>query len=108
VSDMTVYPVGTWFAVFASVRTTVDNGYYATNDSLVEHLLTMPGYLGHDSARGSDRLGITVAYFDSDESIREFRELGSHRDAQKRGRSEWYETYSIHVGQVSRSYGFPR
>ena len=107
-SDLTVYPVGTWFAVFASIRTAVDNGYYETNDSLLERLRTMSGYLGHESARGDDRRGITVAYFDSDESIREFRELGSHRIAQKRGRSEWYETYSIHVGQVTRSYGFPR
>lgn len=107
-TGLKVFPPGTWFVVFASIRTEVDNGYYDTNDDLFAHLQTMAGFLGHESARRSDRLGITVAYFDSEESIREFREFETHRDAQKRGRSEWYETYSIHVGQVSRSYGFPR
>ena len=107
-TELSVYPPGTWFAVFASVRTETDNGYYDTNDELFAHLKTMTGFMGYETARGSDRLGITVAYFESDESIKEFRLHEPHRDAQKRGRSEWYETYSIHVGQVSRSYGFPR
>jgi heme-degrading monooxygenase HmoA len=108
VTALNVYPEGTWFAVFASVRTEVDGGYYDTNDALFAYLKAMPGFLGHESARGADRLGITVAYFDSEESIRRFREYEPHRDAQKRGRAEWYDTYSIHVGRVSRSYGFPR
>jgi ABC-type oligopeptide transport system substrate-binding subunit len=34
VSGLTVYPPGTWFAVFASVRTETDNGYSETNDEL--------------------------------------------------------------------------
>lgn len=107
-TQLNVYPDGTWFVVFASLRTTVDNGYYSTNDELFAYLTAMPGFLGHESARGEDRLGITVAYFESEEAIRQFRVHEPHRDAQKRGRDEWYETYSIHVGQVSRSYGFPR
>jgi heme-degrading monooxygenase HmoA len=108
VTSLRVYPEGTWFVVFASVRTEVDGGYYDTNEELFAYLNTMSGFLGYESARGENRLGITVAYFESAESIREFREHEPHRDAQKRGRSEWYETYSIHVVQVSRSYGFPR
>jgi heme-degrading monooxygenase HmoA len=108
VTGLKIYPPGTCFAVFASVRTETDNGYYETNDTLFAYLNAMPGFVGYESARGSDRLGITVAYFDSEEAIREFRGYEPHRDAQKRGREEWYETYSIHVGQVSRSYGFPR
>lgn len=107
-TDLIVYPAGTWFVVFASRRTETDNGYYETNNELFGYLQTMPGFLGYESARGDNRSGITVAYFDSEESIREFRVYEPHRDAQRRGREEWYETYSIHVGQVSRSYGFPR
>ncbi|MFE2165734.1 hypothetical protein ACFXB3_11785, partial [Streptomyces sp. NPDC059447] len=31
-----------------------------------------------------------------------------HQAAMKQGRSDWYESYTLHVGTVERSHGFDR
>ncbi|MFI0241726.1 hypothetical protein [Streptomyces sp. NPDC016845] len=38
----------------------------------------------------------------------EWRAVGEHRDAQKRGRAEWYEQCTVHIAEVERSHGFVR
>src|SRR2546426_558945 len=49
--------------VFTSLRTPVDEGYADTAKAMFELVAEQPGYLGADSVRGPDGLGITVAYF---------------------------------------------
>jgi heme-degrading monooxygenase HmoA len=64
-----------------------------------------PGFLGIESARGADGLGITVSYWTSEESIRAWREHAEHIVAQQRGRKQWYERYELRVARVERAYG---
>ncbi|WP_328828354.1 antibiotic biosynthesis monooxygenase family protein [Streptomyces ureilyticus] len=68
----------------------------------------IPGFLGMDSARTPGGLGIKVGYFRDAEAIEEWRGDMEHRAAQKRGREGWYESYTVHVARVERSYGFRR
>jgi heme-degrading monooxygenase HmoA len=91
-------------AIFSSVRTDVDEGYYAMNDTLFEALSTMPGYLGHESAR--EEVGITVSYWSDLESLRNWKELPLHRKAQALGREKWYSAYKVRICKVERAYGF--
>ncbi|MEV6667103.1 antibiotic biosynthesis monooxygenase family protein [Streptomyces nigra] len=66
-------------------------------ESLVKDI---PGYLGTDHAQTPGGLGITVGYFRDAEALDEWRSNAEHRTAQKRGRAEWYQSYTLHVAKV--------
>ncbi|MEU8488100.1 antibiotic biosynthesis monooxygenase [Streptomyces sp. NPDC048641] len=95
-------------AVFTSVRTPGDNGYGATAERMSELVREIPGFLGEDFAASEGGLRITVAYFRHEEGLKKWAGNGEHREAQRRGRAEWYERYSLHVAKVERSQGFER
>jgi len=65
-----------------------------------------PGFLGIESARGPDGLGITVSYWRDAESIRAWKAQGDHQAAQRAGRERWYRAYRARVCRVEREYGF--
>jgi heme-degrading monooxygenase HmoA len=101
--------------VFTSVKTEAavgENGgggaYGETNERMEELVKEIPGYLGMDYAGSPGGLSITVGYFRDADAIEEWRSNAEHRAAQKRGRSEWYERYTLHVAKVERSYAFER
>ncbi|MEU9861996.1 antibiotic biosynthesis monooxygenase [Streptomyces sp. NPDC047971] len=95
-------------AVFTSVRPDDPEGYAATNARMREIVAELPGFLGYESARTPGGIGITVAYFRDIESLDAWRDNDEHRAAKRRGREHWYESYSVHIGKVERSYGFVR
>ncbi|MEB3959567.1 antibiotic biosynthesis monooxygenase [Streptomyces kunmingensis] len=97
-----------YVVVFSSVRTPGDLGYGETAERMDELVREIPGYLGHESARTPGGLGITVSYFRDVDAIERWRAAGEHRSAQKQGRAEWYEGYTVHVAKVERSHGFTR
>jgi heme-degrading monooxygenase HmoA len=73
----------------------------------MEELATkMPGFLGIDSARGADGVGITVSYWASEAAIAAWREQAEHRLTQAMGRAKWYEYFTLRVCRVERAYGF--
>ena len=60
--------------IFTSVRTDADDEGYARMAALmVETARSQPGYLGVESARGADGVGITVSYWASEEAIRAWK-----------------------------------
>src|SRR5579875_1752619 len=85
-SELARTPEPPYYAViFTSVRTPGDNGYADMAGEMTELAKLQPGFLGIESARGVDGVGITVSYWDSEDSIREWKENGRHRVAQKLG-----------------------
>ena len=106
--DLASTPEPPYFAViFTSVRTPADPaGYEAMAERMVELASQQPGFLGVESARGADGLGITVSYWASEASIRQWREHAEHLVAQSRGRSEWYASYELKIARVERAYGY--
>lgn len=91
--------------IFTSVRTDGDRGYGSMAARMVELAKSMPGYLGVESARGSDRVGITVSYWRSEEDIRSWKQHAEHRVAQETGKTTWYSEYAVRVAKVERAYG---
>ncbi|WP_461082876.1 antibiotic biosynthesis monooxygenase family protein [Streptomyces deserti] len=94
--------------VFTSVRTDDDAGYGETAERMEELVREIPGFLGMDHARTPGGLSITVGYFRDAAAIEEWRGDAEHRTAQKRGREQWYERYTVHVAKVERSHGYER
>jgi heme-degrading monooxygenase HmoA len=90
--------------IFSSQRTPGDNGYDDMSVQMGELAKTMPGYLGIESARGADGFGITVSYWESEAAIANWKKNADHLEAQRKGRAEWYESYSTRVAKVERAY----
>jgi heme-degrading monooxygenase HmoA len=89
--------------IFTSTRTAIDEGYDAVADRMVELAARQPGFLGVESARGADGLGITVSYWASEEAIRAWKAQGEHRVAQLTGRQKWYEHFETRIARVERA-----
>ncbi|MDZ5460760.1 antibiotic biosynthesis monooxygenase family protein [Azohydromonas lata] len=92
--------------IFSSLRTGGDHGYEAMAQRMVELGAAQPGFLGIESARGDDGLGITVSYWRDLESIAAWRRHAEHEVARESGRSDWYAAYELRVARVERAYGW--
>ncbi len=97
---------GSYAVVFTSLRTEGDGGYAQTSEEMVRLASAQPGFLGVESVRGADGLGITVSYWRDEASIRAWRENADHGTARRAGRERWYRAYRVRVCKVEREYGF--
>ena len=95
-----------WAVIFSSQRSRAQSGQYdATAQRMVELARQQPGFLEVESARSPDGFGITVCYWESPEAIAAWKGQAEHREAQERGKRDWYEGYRIRVARVEREYG---
>ena len=95
--------------IFTSVRTDEDDeGYAAMAARMDELAAAQPGYLGVESARGADGLGITVSYWRSAADARAWKQVSEHAGAQKLGRERWYRMFRVRIAEVTREYGLSR
>ncbi|MDI2591504.1 antibiotic biosynthesis monooxygenase [Pseudomonas sp. 681] len=100
-------PSGSCYAViFTSLRTDGDQGYAAAAERMVELARGQPGFLGVESARGEDGLGITVSYWSSEAAILAWKQHPEHAAIRERGRSTWYSACHTRVCRVEREYRF--
>ncbi|WP_027329271.1 antibiotic biosynthesis monooxygenase family protein [Marinimicrobium agarilyticum] len=103
-SDIAKTPEPPYYAViFSSHRTEDDDGYGKMADRMLELAERQPGFLGVESVR--EELGITVSYWESQESISQWRRNAEHREAQRLGRQKWYSSFRVRVAKVEREYG---
>jgi len=94
-----------WVVVFTSRRNGRDEpGYSRTADAMAALAARQPGYLGMESVRGADGVGITLSYWTSEEAIATWKAVAAHAEAQRHGRAEWYEDYVVRVAHVTRQY----
>lgn len=94
--------------VFTSCRTAGDNGYAHMGDEVDRELAAQSGYLGMESVRNADGLGITVSYWDSPESIAAWKQNLTHAHAKGIGRKLWYECYALRICIVQRDSFFEK
>ena len=93
--------------IFTSRRTDGENGYGEASDEMVALAATQPGFLGIESVRGADGVGITVSYWDSEDAIANWRRNAEHTATRERGRNRWYSHYEVRVCRVERAYAGP-
>lgn len=95
--------------VFTSVRDEQPGDGYGVTAARMEQLAAaQPGFLGIESARGPDGLGITVSYWATAEAAGAWGRDAEHRLVQQLGRDKWYRWYSIRFCQVERAHDFTR
>lgn len=93
----------------ASTRLAADADAYAEMAEVMNTLASaQPGFLGMESVRDPASLrGITVSYWVDDSSAQSWKQVSEHLVAQRRGREDWYDEYSVVVAEVTRAYRHP-
>ena len=99
--------------IFSSMRTPADDGYAETAARMDELAAQQPGYLGIEAVRATGEgsgstLGITVSYWQTEDDARNWKRVAEHRVAQREGRERWYDSYTLRIARVERTYGFDR
>jgi len=90
--------------IFTSRQTSVTREYNMAAQHLEELAYDMPGFLGIDHAR--DEIGITISYWKTLEDIALWKAQTDHQAAQIKGKSTWYEAYTIRICIIEREYDF--
>jgi len=103
-------PSPPYYAVIFTSRSSEEAGddYAKTAARMAELAGGQPGFLGIESTRGEDGVGITVSYWESLEAISAWKRNEEHQAAQKTGRETWYDRYELRIAKVERAYGFNR
>jgi heme-degrading monooxygenase HmoA len=96
--------------IFTSLRTEAraDDGYAEAAARMEELARQQPGFLGLESARGPDGVGITISYWASLEAVAAWGRNTEHLLAQKFGREKWYEWFTLRVCRVEQVREFTR
>lgn len=106
---MAKYTSGTTAVIFVAQRTTLDDdGYKQAATAMAELAAKQPGYCGIDSVRDVDGLGITVSYWRDDTAAKTWRDNADHARIRDAGRDRWYQSYSLHVTSITRSYDWTK
>jgi heme-degrading monooxygenase HmoA len=91
--------------IFTSERNGEDpEGYADAAARMVELARQQPGYLGDESVRDADGIGITVSYWQNEAAILAWKHHVEHAATRNRGRRDWYTRYITRVAKVERAY----
>ncbi len=102
-------PQGHYYAViFSSQLSDDDAGYAEMGDKMFDLACEQPGCFGAESSRDGTNFGITVSYWDSEESIAAWKQNAKHLVAQTMGIDRWYSHYELRVARIERSYSGPK
>lgn len=97
-------PAPPYYAViFTSLRAADLRGYAETADEMKSLAVLQDGFLGMEST--GEKIGMTVSYWRDLESVRKWKNEVRHREAQRRGRAQWYADYRVRIARVEREYG---
>jgi heme-degrading monooxygenase HmoA len=101
-------PTAPYYAViFTSIQAaTGAAGYGATAERMLELAAGQAGFLGVESVRDGEGVGITVSYWSSLEAIGNWKQHAEHRVAQELGRTTWYSEYRLRISRVERDEHF--
>ena len=102
---MTTRPAGTIAVIFVAQRTPHDDaGYQAAASQMAILAAHQPGYVGIDSVRDANGLGVTVSYWSHESAAKDWRDHPLHAEIRNEGRGKWYSRYDLHVAEITRSY----
>jgi heme-degrading monooxygenase HmoA len=82
--------------------------YVALVDRMIALASSMPGYISHKGFFAEDGERCTIVEFESEEAQRAWRMHPEHREAQRKGRDIYYETYSLQICELKRQSRFDR
>jgi uncharacterized protein len=105
-------PSQVWTVSFANRRPVgagaSNDGYSEMGDEMNTLAAQQPGFIGVDSVRDLEGVGITVSRWSSIAAMVSWRRVVAHQAAQASGRERWYNWYRSDVARVDRTSEFRR
>ena len=99
--DKNGWPARYYAVIFTARRSQSGDDFY---DLAAERMVLLAqhqtGFLGVESVRGDDGIGITVSYWVDREAISNWRQHAEHLEVQALGRQEFYDWYRVRVAEV--------
>lgn len=92
-----------YVVIFRAQVRQFDAEYSAMANQLRELALTQYGCLEFQALSEGEH-EIALSYWPDLASIKQWREMGLHLEAQAKGRQEWYSSYQIDIAKVERRY----
>jgi heme-degrading monooxygenase HmoA len=100
---------GQVMTVFRSRRREGSEGAYrALSAEMLAAARSVPGFVDFKTFTAEDGEHVSLVTFATPEAHEVWRNDPRHRDAQKRGRAEFYSEYSIQVGQCTHASRWTR
>jgi heme-degrading monooxygenase HmoA len=90
--------------IFTSKKSTAELAYDEMSNQMLELSKKQNGFIGIESVRGVDGVGITISYWQTLEDIAAWKNNSQHLVAQKLGQTKWYEYYKVKICKVEREY----
>lgn len=94
--------------LFRSKLVDAPEGYAEMAEEMESLARTMPGFVDVKSYRADDGERLTVVRWESQETMRHWRENVRHQVAQRLGRERWYRYYKLEVAELVREKSFER
>ena len=80
--------------------------YRKTSRRMHELVEQIPGFISIKAYTGEDGEEIDLVRFANEDALKIWKEQPEHREAQRRGREEFYDRYSVQACKVIRDYEF--
>ena len=80
--------------IFTSIQSEVNKDYEEMAELTISLAKKQPGFPEVESSRNNG-IGITLSYWETEESIRNWKNHEKHLVAQHKGRSGWYSDYHV-------------
>ena len=94
-------------AIFTNQRSDEGHDLYPMMaDKMVELAAKQPGFLGVESVRDEEGLGITVSYWTTREAIAAWGRHSEHVIAKRLGRQEFYSWFQLRIAEVTETRSF--
>ena len=80
--------------------------YKALAEGLADDVRNAEGFISIERFESISNKGkfVSLSFWRDDESVRKWRNLQKHREAQKKGRGSVFSSYRLRVAQVMRDY----
>ena len=102
-----LWPDRYFAAIFTTQRSqSGDDVYEIMANRMVALAQQQEGFLGLESVRGDDGIGITVSYWTDREAIESWGRQAEHISVQAMGRQEFYHWYRIRIAEVLTDRSF--
>ena len=82
--------------------------YSARNERMYELVQQIPGFIEIKGYVSDDGERISIARFESEEALHQWRFQPEHVETQRRAREVYYDSYWVQVCRTVRDYSFSR
>ena len=80
------------------------DAHQALSLEMHELVRAQDGFLSIETFDAPDGTRVSLVYFATEEAATAWRGHPAHREAQRRGRDEFYSWYSVHTAEILRSH----